>query len=137
MESALLAATLMALLGGTLAGVLAGVIGTLRVPATAVGPAGSPAVMRPSLPTLAHAGVLVGLAAEGRRAARAGAAVRTVDGTEVGTISSGALSPTLGHPIAMAFVRPDLTEAGTELVVDVRGKDLPVRVVDLPFYSRS
>ncbi|MCT2260452.1 glycine cleavage system aminomethyltransferase GcvT [Brachybacterium muris] len=81
--------------------------------------------------------VLVGLAAEGRRAARAGAAVRTVDGTEVGTISSGALSPTLGHPIAMAFVRPDLTEAGTELVVDVRGKDLPVRVVDLPFYSRS
>lgn len=62
MESALLAATLMALLGGTLAGVLAGVIGTLRVPATAVGPAGSPAVMRPSLPTLAHTGVLVGLA---------------------------------------------------------------------------
>lgn len=81
--------------------------------------------------------VLVGLVAEGRRAARAGSAVRTPDGEEIGAISSGALSPTLGHPIAMAFVRPDLTAAGTELVADVRGKDLPVRVVDLPFYSRS
>lgn len=81
--------------------------------------------------------VLVGLAAQGRRAARAGAVVRTTDGTEVGTVSSGALSPTLGHPIAMAFVRPDLTAVGTELVLDVRGKDLPARVVDLPFYSRS
>lgn len=81
--------------------------------------------------------VLVGLVAEGRRAARAGAAVRTAEGTEVGTVSSGALSPTLGHPIAMAFVRPDVAAAGTELVLDVRGKDLPARVVDLPFYSRA
>lgn len=81
--------------------------------------------------------VLVGLVAQGRRAARAGSAVRGPDGTEAGTVSSGALSPTLGHPIAMAFVRPDLSEVGTELVVDVRGKDLPVRVVALPFYSRD
>ncbi|MFC7373722.1 glycine cleavage system aminomethyltransferase GcvT [Brachybacterium sp. GCM10030267] len=80
--------------------------------------------------------VLVGLVAEGRRAARAGSSVRTADGVEVGSVTSGALSPTLGHPIAMALVRPDLTEAGTELVVDVRGKPLPVRVVELPFYSR-
>ncbi len=62
MESALLAATVMALLGGTLAGVLAGVIGTLRVPATIDGPAVAQAGARPSLPTLAHAGVLLGLA---------------------------------------------------------------------------
>ncbi|MGO1389455.1 glycine cleavage system aminomethyltransferase GcvT [Brachybacterium alimentarium] len=81
--------------------------------------------------------VLVGLVAEGRRAARAGSVVRGPDGSEVGSVSSGALSPTLGHPIAMAFVRPELTDVGTELVVDVRGKDLPVRVVALPFYSRS
>src|SRR5690625_3336076 len=72
--------------------------------------------------------VLVGLVADGRRAARAGSEVRTADGEAIGSISSGALSPTLGHPIAMAFVRPDLTAAGTELIADVRGKDLPVRV---------
>ncbi|GAA4524590.1 glycine cleavage system aminomethyltransferase GcvT [Brachybacterium paraconglomeratum] len=81
--------------------------------------------------------VLVGLVAEGRRAARADAQVRDGDGREVGAISSGALSPTLGHPIAMAFVSADVAEVGTELVVDVRGKDLPVRVVEMPFYRRD
>lgn len=80
--------------------------------------------------------VLVGLAGQGRRAARAGSRVRTPDGTDVGQISSGVLSPTLGHPIAMAFVDPDLAEPGTALVADVRGKDLPVEVTTLPFYRR-
>lgn len=81
--------------------------------------------------------VLVGLAGEGRRAARSGSAVRTTDGTEVGQVTSGALSPTLGHPIAFALVDPSVTEVGTELVADVRGKDLPMTVVERPFYTRS
>ncbi|MBB5831801.1 glycine cleavage system aminomethyltransferase GcvT [Brachybacterium aquaticum] len=81
--------------------------------------------------------VLVGLAAEGRRAARAGAAVRDAEGNEIGTVTSGALSPTLGHPIAMAYIDPASSEVGTDLVVDVRGKDLPVRVTEMPFYRRG
>lgn len=81
--------------------------------------------------------VLVGLAAEGRRAARAGATLRDGDGAEVGTITSGALAPTLGHPIAMAYVSPAVREVGTVLNADVRGKDLPVRVVEMPFYTRG
>lgn len=81
--------------------------------------------------------VLVGLAAEGRRAARAGSLVRDADGAEIGVVTSGALSPTLGHPIAMALVDPASAVEGTGLVVDVRGKDLPAVVVLLPFYSRS
>ena len=81
--------------------------------------------------------VLVGLVADGRRAARAGAQVRDGEGREVGAITSGALSPTLGHPIAMAFVCTSVAEPGTELIADVRGKDLPVRVVELPFYHRG
>src|SRR5690606_5913236 len=81
--------------------------------------------------------VLVGLVAEGRRAARAGAQVRDAEGRDVGAITSGALSPTLGHPIAMGFVRSGVAEPGTELIVDVRGKDLPVRVVEMPFYRRD
>jgi aminomethyltransferase len=79
----------------------------------------------------------VGLVAEGRRAARAGSAVRDGEGREIGAVTSGALSPTLGHPIAMAYIDPAASEAGTELVVDVRGKDLPVRVVEMPFYRRG
>lgn len=80
--------------------------------------------------------VLVGLAGEGRRAARAGYAVMN-EGKEVGSITSGILSPTLGHPIAMAFVDPGVAAVGTSLSVDVRGKALDVTVVELPFYKRS
>lgn len=81
--------------------------------------------------------VLVGLVGEGRRAARTGARVLTADGEEIGHVSSGALSPTLGHPVAMAFVPPRLREAGTSLQVDIRGKQFPVTVTDLPFYHRD
>jgi aminomethyltransferase len=84
--------------------------------------------------------VLVGLAGEGRRAARAGypvvAASPDGGGAVVGGVTSGILSPTLGHPIAMAFVDPALAEPGTALAVDVRGTELDVTVVSLPFYSR-
>lgn len=84
----------------------------------------------------ADARVLVGLAAEGRRAARAGYPVQR-DGDIVGEVTSGALSPTLGHPIAMAFVDPGLAEPGTVLDLDIRGTAIPARVVPLPFYSRK
>ncbi|HEX6360747.1 glycine cleavage system aminomethyltransferase GcvT [Actinophytocola sp.] len=80
--------------------------------------------------------VLVGLIGEGRRAARHGYAVLDGD-KQVGTVTSGALSPTLGHPIAMAYVPPALTEPGTKLTVDIRGKSMPVTVVKLPFYKRA
>lgn len=84
--------------------------------------------------------VLVGLAAEGRRAPRAGYEVYDGDGADasvVGVVTSGALSPTLGHPVAMAYVAPANAEAGTPLFVDVRGSRIPASVVDLPFYRRG
>lgn len=82
--------------------------------------------------------VLVGLVAEGRRAARAGYAVVVPDtGEEVGNVTSGALSPTLGHPIAMAFVDPAYAAIGTTLDLDVRGSRMPATVTALPFYRRE
>lgn len=79
---------------------------------------------------------LAGLVAEGRRAPRAGAAV--LDGDKVvGEVTSGALSPTLGHPIALALVDPALTDPGLPLEADVRGTRIPVTVSALPFYSRK
>jgi aminomethyltransferase len=80
--------------------------------------------------------VLVGLVGDGRRAARHGYPVMDGD-QQVGTVTSGALSPTLGHPIAMAYVPPSLTDPGTKLTVDIRGKAMPVSVVKLPFYKRA
>ena len=80
--------------------------------------------------------VLVGLASQGKRAGRAGYGVFDGD-VEVGEITSGALSPTLGYPIAMAYVDPGLSAPGTELAIDVRGSRVAASVVALPFYKRE
>ncbi|MCU1431349.1 MAG: glycine cleavage system protein [Actinotalea sp.] len=80
--------------------------------------------------------VRVGLQGLGRRAARHGYPVVTPEGDVVGRVTSGAPSPTLGHPIAMAYVTPAVAVPGTDLAVDVRGRAEPVRVVPLPFYRR-
>jgi len=74
----------------------------------------------------------VGLALDGRQAAREGAEVFA--GEEmVGALTSGGFSPSLGHPIAMAYVAAAHCEPGTSLEIDVRGKRLPARVVSMPF----
>ncbi len=78
--------------------------------------------------------MLVGLKADGKRAGRAGYEVLDAGGV-VGEITSGALSPTLGYPIAMAYVNASLTEPGTELDLDVRGTRVGATVVPLPFYK--
>jgi len=74
----------------------------------------------------------VGLALEGRLPAREGAKVFSGDAL-VGTVTSGGFSPTLGHPIAMAYIETEHTESGTQLTIEVRSKRLPATVVPLPF----
>uniref|UniRef100_A0AAU1LXP4 Aminomethyltransferase n=1 Tax=Streptomyces sp. NBC_00148 TaxID=2903626 RepID=A0AAU1LXP4_9ACTN len=79
---------------------------------------------------------LVGLVAQGRRVPRAGYPV-VAGGEVVGEVTSGAPSPTLGKPIAMAYVDAAHAEPGTEGVgVDIRGTHEPYEVVALPFYKR-
>ncbi|MFJ5736205.1 glycine cleavage system aminomethyltransferase GcvT [Streptomyces microflavus] len=84
---------------------------------------------------------LVGLIAEGRRVPRAGYPVVAVggpDGKVIGEVTSGAPSPTLGKPIAMAYVDAAFAAPGTEGVgVDIRGTHEPYEVVALPFYKRQ
>lgn len=81
--------------------------------------------------------LLVGLIAEGRRAPRPGYEIRDGSGSRVGVVTSGAPSPTLGEPIAMAYVDAACAAVDTQLVVDVRGTPVDARVVDLPFYRRT
>ncbi|WP_448318129.1 glycine cleavage system aminomethyltransferase GcvT [Streptomyces sp. CO7] len=79
---------------------------------------------------------LVGLIAEGRRVPRAGYSV-VAGGEVIGEVTSGAPSPTLGRPIAMAYVDAAYAGAGTAGVgVDIRGTHEPYEVVALPFYKR-
>jgi aminomethyltransferase len=75
---------------------------------------------------------LVGLMLEGRSVARAGYPVAR-DGKTVGTVTSGAPSPTLGKSIGLAYVPPDLAAVDTPLEVMIRGRAAPARVVEIPF----
>jgi aminomethyltransferase len=79
---------------------------------------------------------LVGLVAQGRRVPRHGYNVVTSDGTPCGIVTSGAPSPTLGKPIAMAYIDAGRAD-DTDLAVDIRGKHEPVDKVALPFYRRT
>jgi aminomethyltransferase len=78
---------------------------------------------------------LVGLTVQSRRIARHGYPV-LADGKACGTVTSGAPSPTLGVPIAMAYLEPGADGDDHELAVDVRGAQVPVQLTDLPFYRR-
>lgn len=80
--------------------------------------------------------VLVGLRGAGRRAGRGGYAVHA-GGAQIGEITSGQPSPTLGYPIALAYVDAAFSEVGTAVEVDLRGKLEPFEVVALPFYKRK
>ncbi len=79
---------------------------------------------------------LVGLKGLGRRAGRSHYPVLK-DGTVVGEVTSGQPSPTLGYPIALAYVDVEQAELGTALDVDLRGKPEPFEVIALPFYKRQ
>jgi aminomethyltransferase len=78
---------------------------------------------------------LRGLSTEGRQPPRAGQLVRQ-GGRELGEVTSGNFSPTLGHGIALAFLDPHI-EPGETVEVDVRGRPLPAEVVPTPFVSRK
>lgn len=78
----------------------------------------------------------VGLVLEGRRIAREGSAV-LADGTQVGRVTSGTFSPTLGQSIAMASVERIVAGEEADLSVDIRGQQVVARIVPLPFYKRA
>ena len=79
---------------------------------------------------------LVGLSITGRGIARHGYAVLVGD-RRTGVVTSGTHSPTLGRPIAMAYVAPGDAEPGTILAVEVREQPVSAEVVPLPFYKRA
>ena len=75
---------------------------------------------------------LIGLIGGTRRVPRHGYPVLS-GSVQVGTVTSGAPSPTLGKPIAMAYVETDTPHP---LSIDVRGIAEPAEITELPFYDR-
>jgi len=76
---------------------------------------------------------LVGLQMQGRNIARHGYQVLSA-GKVVGEVTSGTISPTLGYPVALAYVPTKLASVGQQLEVEIRGKTYPAVVVKRPFY---
>ena len=76
---------------------------------------------------------LVGIQMQGRHIARHGYPVLH-EGTSVGEVTSGTLSPTLGKAIALAYVPTQLSKIGQQLEVEIRGKSYPAILVKKPFY---
>ncbi|MDF2639713.1 MAG: gcvT [Novosphingobium lindaniclasticum] len=74
----------------------------------------------------------IGLKLDGRQAAREGAKVFQGE-QEVGVVTSGGFSPSLQHPIAMAYVDAAFAADGTALSIELRGKRLDATVAAMPF----
>ncbi len=79
---------------------------------------------------------LVGIEVPKGGVPRQGYTVRS-DGKDVGALTSGTKSPTLGKGIALGYVEPQVARVGTEVAIAIRSREVSARIVRLPFYRRS
>ena len=79
---------------------------------------------------------LVALEFDSKRAARSHDKVFS-SGVEIGQVTSGSVSPSLGKAVALAFVKADAAAIGNILDVEIRGKLFPAKVIELPFYKKG
>ncbi|WP_435346078.1 glycine cleavage system aminomethyltransferase GcvT [Haloarchaeobius sp. HRN-SO-5] len=80
---------------------------------------------------------LVGIRLIDRGVPRHGYDITDTDGTVVGTVTSGTMSPTLSEPIGLGYVPAELSEPDTLLRVVVREDPKKACVEPLPFYERD
>ncbi|WP_110691766.1 glycine cleavage system aminomethyltransferase GcvT [Salinicola halophyticus] len=79
----------------------------------------------------------VGLIGEGRAPVREGTKLFDADDHEVGHVTSGSFGPSVGAPVAMAYVVIESAEKGATLYADVRGKRLPMTISPMPFVTAN
>ncbi len=77
----------------------------------------------------------VGLLVEGKQPVREGALILDTEGNEIGRITSGGHSPSLGRPIAMGYVASALAEPGSTLTLEQRGKLFQATATPMPFVT--
>ena len=61
----------------------------------------------------------------------------TANGEKIGTITSGTVSPVLDKPIALGYIDSDFASEGSEVNFSIRGKEIPAKVVKLPFINKN
>ncbi|PVZ11244.1 MULTISPECIES: glycine cleavage system aminomethyltransferase GcvT [unclassified Pseudomonas] len=75
----------------------------------------------------------VGLLPQERTPVREGCSVTDAAGQVIGQVCSGGFGPSLGGPLAMAYLAIEHCEPGTLVNALVRGKAVPMKVVNMPF----
>jgi len=83
--------------------------------------AGGPAIKR------------IGLLGLEKMPVREGATIHDAQGHKLGHVTSGTIGPTVGKPIAMAYLAANHALPNHEVQADVRGKPQPMRVAPMPF----
>tara|TARA_B110000003_G_scaffold45933_2_gene43917 strand:- start:5246 stop:6352 length:1107 start_codon:yes stop_codon:yes gene_type:complete len=78
---------------------------------------------------------LVGIVMDERGIPRHDYVVKNANGAVVGKVTSGTMSPSLGHGIGMAYIDASHAQPGTSLLVEIRNKSLACHVVRFPFYK--
>ena len=68
---------------------------------------------------------------------RPGCKLFAPDGQELGRLTSGTLSPSVGVGIGMAYLPCDIAQVGTAVSVEVRGRMIPAEVSKKPFYKKA
>ena len=76
---------------------------------------------------------LVGLKLTDKGIAREGAEIRNENDEVIGALTSGGHSPVLQASIGMGYVPPEYTEIGTKIFVNVRGRNIPAEISEVPF----
>jgi aminomethyltransferase len=79
---------------------------------------------------------LVGFVVNDKRPARHGYAVLDADGNNIGIVTSGSTSPSLGYPVGLAYVKTSFSTLDTTIYIDVRGKAIEAKVTALPFLKK-
>ncbi|HFD12935.1 MAG TPA: glycine cleavage system aminomethyltransferase GcvT [Crenotrichaceae bacterium] len=77
----------------------------------------------------------VGLLPLGRAPVREGAELLNQHNENIGVVTSGGFGPSVGAPVAMGYVDSDSSVIGTQLIAKTKGRELPVKVTNLPFVA--
>tara|TARA_B100001559_G_scaffold9005_1_gene8002 strand:+ start:63 stop:1157 length:1095 start_codon:yes stop_codon:yes gene_type:complete len=81
--------------------------------------------------------IRVGILPEGRIIAREGAKIFSIEGEEIGKITSGTFGPSVNAPVAMGYINSGYSEVGNKIKIEVRGKKYDAKVSALPFYKKN
>lgn len=79
----------------------------------------------------------VGILPEGRAPARAHTEIFSEQGEKIGEITSGGFGPSLNGPMAMGYVATPYAKIGTNILLSVRGNNLPAKIVSMPFVPQN